>query len=150
MIPHHVMWCYIYPSYTVHCYLARFEIWCCSVTSSEHGDVVGTKTLPGVVRQSSSVSEIPPAISFLESVTAKIEITKTKVPTIWSRLKICQGDLSGRLITNWYISMWDPLYKNITYKQIPFEMCSPAGYVVKMPAVGFVALSDVYGTLKRV
>ena len=80
----------MHPFDTVHCNLARFEIRCCSVTSSEHGDAVlpGTKTLPGVVRQSSSVSEIPPAISFLESVTAKIEITKTKVPTIWSRLKL--------------------------------------------------------------
>lgn len=36
------------------------------------------------------IGMIPPAISFLESVTAKIEITKIKVPTIWSRLKICQ------------------------------------------------------------
>ena len=34
------------------------------------------------------IGMMPPAISFLESVTAKIEMTKTKVPTIWSRLKL--------------------------------------------------------------
>ena len=35
-----------------------------------------------------------------------------------------------------------------TYKQIPFEMCSPAGYVAKIPAVGLVVFS-AYGTLKK-
>ena len=60
------------------------------------------------------IGMIPPAISFLESVTAKIEITKTKVPTIWSRLKICQGQVyrgSHIRVFHFLIFQWVPLYK---------------------------------------
>ena len=94
------------------------------------------------------IGMMPPAISFLESVTAKIEITKTKVPTIWSRLKLFLNFVRRVRVTESY----NELSVNLlcaTYKQIPFEMCSPAGYVAKMPAVGLVALSE-YGTLKKV
>ena len=72
------------------------------------------------------IGMMPPAISFLESVTAKIEITKTKVPTIWSRLKFFFNFVRRVRVSESYgkssLDLW-----RATYKQIPFEMCSPAG-----------------------